>query len=159
MAIDSKDFKFQPDSDTPEEISFKMIPSNYRDTIKSLEVVDTNKILGFNTFNNLLMETKSRDNEDRESDFYNVTVNLVVRRMSQFKADQKQMLRSAQKDQRLALFQQQSQEAEEKEAPNQILTQLVNTMEEQGSVIIKDSNEEQPEEEEDMQQDQESVVQ
>lgn len=70
-------------------MSFKVIPNSMRDTIKSLEVIDNSKILGFNTFNSLVTNSKTKDNEDRESDFYNVTINLVVRRMSQFKADQK----------------------------------------------------------------------
>jgi len=74
-----------------------MMPTGGRDTIKSLEVIDSSKILGFNTFNSLVTNSKTKDNEDRESDFYNVTVNLVVRRMSQFKADEKQKQRLAQR--------------------------------------------------------------
>ena len=64
-----------------------MIPSTIRDTVKSVDVVESSKILGFNTFNDMLTNEKHSDLEDRESDFYNVTVNLVLRRMTKFQAD------------------------------------------------------------------------
>jgi hypothetical protein len=53
-------------------------------------VIDNQKILGFSTYNNLLNEGASKhDITDSDADYYNVTVNLVVKRMSQFEADSK----------------------------------------------------------------------
>ena len=62
------------------------MPDHYRDSVKSIDVIDSGKILGFNTYNDILTKSRSNDAEDRESDFYNVTVNLVVRRMPMYDA-------------------------------------------------------------------------
>lgn len=56
--------------------------------MKSVEVIDQGKIMGFNTYENILTHEKTNDADDRESDFYNVTVNFVVRRMPMFEAKQ-----------------------------------------------------------------------
>jgi len=59
-----------------------------RDSVNSIEVIDSSKILGFNTYNDILSQQKSTSELfERESDFYNVTVNLVVRRMPQYEAN------------------------------------------------------------------------
>jgi len=72
---------------TPENIQLKIQPNNYRDAVYSIEMIDTSKILGFNTYNNILAQSQEANLDDRNSDFYNVTLNLVVKRMSQYEAD------------------------------------------------------------------------
>jgi hypothetical protein len=75
-----KDCQFVPDGDTPNDsIGFKILPNNYRDGIKNIEVIDSSKLIGFNTYNDIMNNEKS-SLDDSESDFYNVTVNLIVRR-------------------------------------------------------------------------------
>lgn len=70
-------------------MSFKIMPNNQRDTVYSIDVIDHSKINYFNTYNNILTQQKQIDMDDRDSDFYNVTVNLVVRRIPQYEADLK----------------------------------------------------------------------
>ena len=43
--------------------------------------------MGYNTYNDILTQTKSFNFEDRESDYYNVTVNFVVKRLPKYQAD------------------------------------------------------------------------
>ena len=88
LSQNGKDFSFTPDTEAGEQVSFKILPNNFRDSVNSIEVIDSSKILGFSTYNNILTQKKETDLFERESDFYNVTVNLVVRRMPQFEANQ-----------------------------------------------------------------------
>lgn len=60
------------------------MPSNVRDQVNSIDVIDNQKILGFSTVNNLLTDGAKHDITDSDAEYYNVTVNLVVKRMSQF---------------------------------------------------------------------------
>jgi len=80
------DFGFTPDPESPEKILLKILPSTARDSVNSVDVIDSGKILGFSTYNNILTQQKTTDMVDRESDFYNVTVNFVLRRTPQFEA-------------------------------------------------------------------------
>ena len=87
-----KDFSFTPENTdilNPENLQFKIVPSNNRDQVNSIDVIDNQKILGFSTYNNLLTDGAKHDITDSDADYYNVTVNLVVKRMSQFEADAK----------------------------------------------------------------------
>ena len=43
--------------------------------------------MGYSTYNDILTQTKSFNFEDRESDYYNVTVNFVVKRLPKYEAD------------------------------------------------------------------------
>lgn len=65
------------------------MPNNNRDNVNSVDVIDNQKILGFSTYNNLLTDGAKHDITDSDADYYNVTINLVVKRMSQFEADAK----------------------------------------------------------------------
>ena len=73
----------------PELLGFKIVPNSVRDQVNSVDVIDNQKILGFSTYNNLLTDGAKHDITDSDADYYNVTVNLVVKRMSQFEADAK----------------------------------------------------------------------
>ena len=53
--------------------------------MNAIDVIDSSKILGFSTYNNILMNNHVKgDFSDSESEFYNVTLNLVVKRMTEF---------------------------------------------------------------------------
>lgn len=135
--------RFQPDPDYPDLIQLSVIPSSIRDTVKSVDVVDSSKILGFNTFNDMLTNEKHSDLEDRESDFYNVTVNLVLRRMTKFQADATHEKRMAAKAAKSGLVQQQAQIVESRpEDQAQVLTftDLITSLENQGGLVVSDSN-------------------
>jgi len=70
---------------TQEKLDFTIVPKNYRDQVNAIDVIDSSKILGFNTYNNILMNNHVKgDFSDSESEFYNVTLNLVVKRMTEF---------------------------------------------------------------------------
>ena len=84
-----KDFNVDTDTDMPERLSFKLLPNNYRDSLNSLEVIDHEKIQGYSIYNNILTQTRTDSVEDRESDYYNVTVNFVVKRLPNYDAEQK----------------------------------------------------------------------
>jgi len=87
-----KDFSFMPETTdilNPENLQFRIVPNSNRDMVNSVDVIDNQKILGFSTYNNLLTDGAKHDITDSDADYYNVTVNLVVKRMSQFEADQK----------------------------------------------------------------------
>ena len=73
----------------PENLQFRVVPNSNRDMVNSIDVIDNQKILGFSTYNNLLTDGAKHDITDSDADYYNVTVNLVVKRMSQFEADSK----------------------------------------------------------------------
>lgn len=40
--------------------------------------------MGYNTYNDILTQTRTFSADDRESDFYNVTVNFVVKRIPKY---------------------------------------------------------------------------
>ena len=87
-----KDFAFTPETSdvlNPDNLSFRIVPNGIRDQVNSIDVIDNQKILGFSTYNNLLTDGAKHDITDSDADFYNVTVNMVVKRMSQFEADAK----------------------------------------------------------------------
>jgi hypothetical protein len=43
----------------PDTISFSVLPKDYRDSVKSIDVIDSGKILGFNTYNDILTNSKT----------------------------------------------------------------------------------------------------
>jgi hypothetical protein len=152
--------RFQPDEESPEQIQLSVIPSNIRDTVKSVDVVDFSKILGFNTFNDMLTNEKHSDLEDRESDFYNVTVNLVLRRMTKFQADATHEKKMAAKAAKSGLVQQQAQNVESRpEDQAQVLTftDLITSLENQGGLIISDSNDDNQDDEAEIQEQSENM--
>ena len=67
-------------------------------------MIESSKILGFNTYNNILINNhKKGDFMDSESEYYNVTLNLVVKRMTQFQADDIQKKRAERKKKEAAM--------------------------------------------------------
>lgn len=61
-----------------------LLASNDRDSISSIEVLENDRIMGYSTYDNILSQTHSFSMDDRESDFYNVTVNFVVKRLPKY---------------------------------------------------------------------------
>lgn len=157
---DGKQMRFQPDPDSPELIQLSVIPSNIRDTVKSVDIVDSSKILGFNTFNDMLTQEKHSDLEDRESDFYNVTVNLVLRRMTKFQADETHKKRMQAKTGEIVPVQHLSQILESRpEDQAQVLTftDLITTLENEGGLVVSDSNEDNENDEAEIQEQSENM--
>lgn len=157
---DGKQLRFQPDPDSPELIQLSVIPSNFRDTVKSVDVVDSSKILGFNTFNDMLTQEKHSDLEDRESDFYNVTVNLVLRRMTKFQADETHKKRMQAKTGEIVPLQHLSQILENRpEDQAQVLTftDLITTLENEGGLVVSDTNEDNENDEAEIQEKSENM--
>jgi hypothetical protein len=46
---------------------------------KDVQVLNSERIIGYNTYNNILQRSKEPDT-DQSADFYNVTVNFVMKR-------------------------------------------------------------------------------
>ena len=70
-----------------DKVNFKLVSDSLRDQLASVEVIDHDRIMGYSTYNDILTQTKSFSFEDRESDYYNVTVNFVVKRLPKYEAD------------------------------------------------------------------------
>ena len=52
-------------------------------------MLNSEKIIGYNTYSNILEKDKMIQETMEDSDYYNVTVNFVVKRNSKFASDQK----------------------------------------------------------------------
>ena len=59
-------------------ITLDVAPTYSRDTVESVTLKSFRKIVGYDTFNSILK--KSRDEGKDQSDYYNVTVSMMVRR-------------------------------------------------------------------------------
>ena len=68
--------------ENPEEVKFSIFPQKMRDQVtKDVQVLNSERIIGYNTYNDILENTKSSFTElEDNSDFYNVTVNFIVKR-------------------------------------------------------------------------------
>lgn len=109
----------------------------------------------------MLTNEKHSDLEDRESDFYNVTVNLVVRRMTQFQAQATHEKKMAQKAAKSGLVQQQAQNVVESRPEDQAqvltFTDLITSLENQGGLIISDSKDDGEDDDAEIQEQSENV--
>lgn len=70
-------------------MKFTIVPANLRDSVtKDIQVLNSEKIMGYNSYAAMLDKDKPSMNnmDDAGSDYYNVTVNLIVKRGSAFAA-------------------------------------------------------------------------
>lgn len=70
-------------------MKFTIVPANIRDSVtKDIQVVNSEKLIGYNSYAAIAGEgIKPMNNmDDAGSDYYNVTVNLVIKRGSAFAA-------------------------------------------------------------------------
>jgi len=71
-------------------MEFTIIPKSFKDSVtQDVQVLNSERIVGFSTYSNLLERDKLMTNMD-DSDYYNVTVNLVIKRSSDYAANQHQ---------------------------------------------------------------------
>lgn len=69
-------------------MEFTIIPKSFKDSVTpDVQVLNAERIVGYSTFSNPLERDKLTTNMD-DSDYYNVTVNLVVKRFSDSAANQ-----------------------------------------------------------------------
>lgn len=82
LATHSNELTFQSADEKPEDIKLSIFPQDVRDFItKDVQVLNAERIVGYNTYNNILEKQHSKAlNSDSNSDFYNVTVNFVMKR-------------------------------------------------------------------------------
>lgn len=82
LATHSNELTFQSADEKPEDIKLSLFPQDVRDYItKDVQVLNAERIVGYNTYNNILEKQQSKAlNSDSNSDFYNVTVNFVMKR-------------------------------------------------------------------------------
>ena len=67
-------------------MEFSIIPKNLRDAVtQDVQVLNSERIIGYSTYSNILERDKMLASMD-DADYYNVTVNLVVKRGSDFAA-------------------------------------------------------------------------
>lgn len=65
-----------------ENIKFTVVPANLRDSVtKDIQVVNSEKLVGYN-----MMLGGKESIDEAGSDYYNVTVNMVIKRGSAFAA-------------------------------------------------------------------------
>lgn len=63
-------------------MKFTVVPANIRDSVtKDIKIVNSEKLVGYN-----MMLGGKESIEDAGSDYYNVTVNMVIKRGSAFAA-------------------------------------------------------------------------
>lgn len=73
---------------TGQTMEFTIIPKSFKDSVtQDVQVLNSERIVGFSTYSNLLEKDRLMTNMD-DSDYYNVTVNLVVKRFSDYTANQ-----------------------------------------------------------------------
>jgi len=75
---DKRSFVAQVPIDEVDAIGVKVGPTFARDTVESVTLKSFRKIVGYDTFNSILK--KDRDEKKDESDYYNITVSLMMRR-------------------------------------------------------------------------------
>ena len=62
-----------------------IMPRNTRDNVaKEVQVLTSEKIIGYNTYSNILDQTQKLQSSMDDSDYYNVTVNFIVKRNSKY---------------------------------------------------------------------------
>lgn len=71
-------------------MEFSIIPKSFKDSVtQDVQVLNSERIVGYSTYSNILGGERLMTNMD-DSDYYNVTLNLVVKRSSDFAAAQHQ---------------------------------------------------------------------
>jgi hypothetical protein len=90
LATHSNELTFMSADEKPEEVRFQIMPQDLRDFVtKDVQVLNSERIIGYNTYNNILEQEQGKkdSNIDNNSDFYNVTVNFIMKRKSGSKQD------------------------------------------------------------------------
>ena len=77
-AADSKSQITQVPVDEVDAIGVKVSPTFSRDTIQSVTLKSFRKVVGYDTFNSILKKDRSEAKD--QSDYYNVTVSMMVKR-------------------------------------------------------------------------------
>ena len=77
-AADAKSQTTQVPIDEVDAIGVKVAPTFPLDTIQSVTLKNFRKVVGYDTFNSILK--KDRDEQKDHSDYYNVTVSMMVKR-------------------------------------------------------------------------------
>lgn len=63
-------------------MEFTIIPKSFKDTVtQDVQVLNAEQVVGYSTYSSLLEKDKQMTNMD-DSAYYNVTINLVVKRAS-----------------------------------------------------------------------------
>ena len=79
LATHSNELTFLSADDKPEEVKFSILPQDLRDFVtKDVQVLNSERIIGYNTYNNILEKSKHLNSEN--ADYYNVTVNFIMKR-------------------------------------------------------------------------------
>ena len=69
---------------TPDMMSFSIIPKTMRNSVtKDLQVLNSEHIIGYNTYS-MIQKDMSQSQAMDDSEYYNVTVNFIVKRGSEF---------------------------------------------------------------------------
>jgi hypothetical protein len=69
-------------------MEFTIIPKSFKDSVtQDVQVLNAERVIGYSTYSNLLEKDKLMTNMD-DSDYYNVTINLVVKRASDYATNQ-----------------------------------------------------------------------
>lgn len=112
-------------------MGFQILPQSHRDSINTIELIDQGRIMGYDTYNSIMSHKKSPDSliDDANSEYYNVTLNFVVKRQSQYQADMQhksylaQVAQGIQPQQQEAIQIEVKQEKQDREKENdQMLT-------------------------------------
>ena len=86
-----------------QNMEFSIIPKSFKDSVtQDVQVLNSERIIGYSTYSNLLEKDKLMTNMD-DSDYYNVTLNFVIKRFSDYSANQHQK-DIAQKEQQTSAF-------------------------------------------------------
>lgn len=84
LATHSNELTFQSADEKPEDIRLQILPQDLRDYVtKEVQVLNSERIVGYNTYSNILEQEQGQKKDisiDSNSDFYNVTVNFIMKR-------------------------------------------------------------------------------
>lgn len=80
--------------DKPEEVKISILPQDLRDFVtKDVQVLNSERIIGYNTYNNILaQEHRDINLASDNSDYYNVTVNFIMKRSTTSKSNTRKEL-------------------------------------------------------------------
>ena len=79
LASHSNEMTFMSADEKPEEVKFSILPQDLRDFVtKDVQVLNSERIIGYNTYNNILAQSHNLNSDN--ADYYNVTVNFIMKR-------------------------------------------------------------------------------
>lgn len=87
LAQKGQSIRIKHEDELPEDfMGFQILPQSHRDSINTVELIDQGRIMGYDTYNSIISHKKNPDAllDDANSEYYNVTLNFVVKRQSQF---------------------------------------------------------------------------